>query len=1039
MAKTEKESLHEELKRRSKAIQKENSTFYCLPFHSYTDRHLLGENKQDEECMNILFLGLTGSGKSMMVEVMGNYGLGVDFEDHYRFQLKEDGPTTRITSHTFFTRNFGRFRRPVTLIDTPGFQKGTPQQDQELTKDIQEYIKLNHPEGIHAIAYIIPGSQLISFWSGGDSAVFLKEVGDLLDFLLVMKEKLVAHYVAHLQGPSSPPGRALTTSGSSSQLYNGKLTAEQKMVMGNMADVLGEKAHKISYLFCTFADSKSLPVLGSVSEAGLRYKKHFAINSSSYFAEEEEETHSTDEDEEITKKGKIVCINELLWKMTTDSIREFLEDIQNNAPILIIVPRERYTLGPLLEDMPYFLEMDFEKIGSEVTCAAFEGVMCHLLRCCRPLKAPFEIAYRCCIRTSCLFQRLPLVWYLLWPFGIVYRYCIRVPFLFMGRTFMRESMKGDTEKERLHEKLKDGGTIVQGEDFPTYLLPFKHITEQQHHFGEEQLGEECVNILLLGKSMLLEVVGNYGLGVDFQDPYRFRIKEEPTEKITSHTFYTRDIRRFPRPITLIDTPGFQKTTPEMDRKLVEDIRAFIHQKYLLGVHAVVYVIPGSQGRLTAEQKTLMRNMAKVFGDEAQKITYLFCTFADSKRLPVLQSVKEAGLRYKKHFPINSSSYFAKEEEEEEMDGYCVLPWKLGFMIFLVAVDLIDEIVEVQEVSALERRLCLEEDGHMQGRNEFKGRAYITKRWNKVPERRWKTQDIGRNERDSFRLFLRLVPLLYVMAYDFLFDYCLRASPTDSVPSALCTLAMCHAANGQPYSRQAETSQLRVERCDELVQPITRRAAVDRRGEAGRRGGVPHSRLRPQSKTSASKSGEASKSRRYPEDREKKKDGDRKEKEMVLEKGRMEEEKGKKEVEKGRKEEKKEEEKGTVGESKKNEKMRQETNPYTSYTASFYSEDDFIVHIFRQDESPKEIWKRPVHRLGDLESPEITKRWHKVTEKRWKTGDIGKKERDTSSLFLRLFPLLYFVAYGFLFDSCLRASPTDSMLYAFCSLCHVSCD
>ncbi|CAG0899730.1 unnamed protein product [Darwinula stevensoni] len=213
------------------------------------------------------------SGKSKLVDVLGNYGMGVSFRDPYRFQVKEDGPTEKITSHTFFTRDERRFPRPVTLIDTPGLQKGNPKDDKKLMEDIRAFIQHHHQQGIHAVIYVAPNSQ-------------------------------------------------------------GRLTAEQKIVLGNMANILGDKTEKISYLFCTFADGKSLPVLKSVKEAGLKYQKHFAVNSSSYFSVvEEEDGSSIDDDEGKSKEVGGESMNELLWKLTTDSIEDFVMGIQKNQPI----------------------------------------------------------------------------------------------------------------------------------------------------------------------------------------------------------------------------------------------------------------------------------------------------------------------------------------------------------------------------------------------------------------------------------------------------------------------------------------------------------------------------------------------------------------------------------------------------------------------------------------------------------------------------------------------------------------------------------
>ena len=128
----------------------------------------------------------------------------------------------------------------------------------------------------------------------------------------------------------------------SSSSEQGRLTAEQKIVLQEMVRILGEEVKKsISYLFCTFADSKRLPVLESAKEAGLKYKMHFAVNSSAYFPKEGEEgeiVSSIDKAEENTSKAKTGSIHEMLWNLTTESIRSFIMDIQNNSPIPVRIP-----------------------------------------------------------------------------------------------------------------------------------------------------------------------------------------------------------------------------------------------------------------------------------------------------------------------------------------------------------------------------------------------------------------------------------------------------------------------------------------------------------------------------------------------------------------------------------------------------------------------------------------------------------------------------------------------------------------------------
>ncbi|CAG0892985.1 unnamed protein product [Darwinula stevensoni] len=277
MTETQEKGLRERLIKESDEIPNEDPRTYLLPFHPVGNgQYRLGACEQPERSLNVLLLGLTGSGKSMLMEVMANYGLGMTFQEPYRFRVKkDDGPTSIITSHTFFTRDKKRFPRPVTLIDTRGYLKLTPKEDQNLTEEIRAFLHFNHPLGVHAVVYVLPSSQA-------------------------------------------------------------RLTAEQKMAIQSMVQVLGEKIqglNDISYLFCTFADGKNLPVLESVKEAGLNFKKHFAANSSAYFAKEDNDESSSDDDEEEKEIEKTTSINGKLWDITTESISEFLEDIQKNKPI----------------------------------------------------------------------------------------------------------------------------------------------------------------------------------------------------------------------------------------------------------------------------------------------------------------------------------------------------------------------------------------------------------------------------------------------------------------------------------------------------------------------------------------------------------------------------------------------------------------------------------------------------------------------------------------------------------------------------------
>ncbi|CAG0883045.1 unnamed protein product [Darwinula stevensoni] len=638
---TKKEKLfHEELIEKSVPMEGKNPPTYLLPFRPITargDRYRLGEYQESGRCMNVLVIGFTGSGKSMLVEAMGNYGLGVDFRDPYRFQVKMEEPTERSISHTFFARDARRFPRPVTLIDTPGFPKGT--------EKICVFVLSNYLD-VHAVVYVIQGSQ-------------------------------------------------------------GRLTEEQKTALENVAKIFGNETEKISYLFCTFADSTHLPVLESVKEAGLKYKRHFPVNSSAYFAKEEED--EKDEQGEAAKGGSI---NEFLSKMTTESIRKFFKDVQKNAPIPVreLFVKEMHSTTASIDRFSWKVTMDtFQEVIDNIQenrPVRARSLLNLLQKKEEERKKEEEEEEEERPRGDIVEEGEPPR-----PGTENGEASLRLP----GEAsvqpdgnlpslpFIADPMTEEREEKGLHEEMIERSVEIQGCHLPNYLLPFEPITANQYRLGVDLHGGRCLNVLVLGfvgsgKSMLVEVMGNYGLGVNFRDPYRFRVKEErPTSEIISHTFFTRDDLRFPHAVTLIDTPGFLEWETEVTQKLAEEIRSFLRVNRL-GIHAIVYVIPCSQvassflisrtlpkrppsmwirnqvdvplgvfppKSLTMEYKMALRYMAEVFEDQDERIheiSYVFVTFPDGKLHSILESVKEAGVRYRRHFPIDSSSYFVKEGE-----------------------------------------------------------------------------------------------------------------------------------------------------------------------------------------------------------------------------------------------------------------------------------------------------------------------------------------------------------------------------------------
>ncbi|XP_042150853.1 uncharacterized protein LOC112266011 [Oncorhynchus tshawytscha] len=105
----------------------------------------------------VLLMGVTGVGKSTLINYIANYILGVNFEDNKRFQLIPDekksqtaSQTTAITVYEIFGHEGDRVPFSVTIIDTPGFgDTNGIEQDQLITKNLQELFKSKN--GVHQI------------------------------------------------------------------------------------------------------------------------------------------------------------------------------------------------------------------------------------------------------------------------------------------------------------------------------------------------------------------------------------------------------------------------------------------------------------------------------------------------------------------------------------------------------------------------------------------------------------------------------------------------------------------------------------------------------------------------------------------------------------------------------------------------------------------------------------------------------------------------------------------------------------------------
>ena len=197
-----------------------------------------------------------------------------------------------------------------------------------------------------------------------------------------------------------------------------------------------------------------------------------------------------------------------------------------------------------------------------------------------------------------------------------------------------------------------------------------------------------------GKSTLINGMVNYILGVQWNDPFRFKCVREDesasrnqahsqTSSVTAYTIHHRNGMAVPYSITIIDTPGYGDTSGiARDKEITKTIHRFLSQEKtrIEQIHAACFVAASGDSRLTATQRYILDSVLSIFGKDVQENIRLLVTFADNATPPVVEACAaanfpvtsvSAGIVYSK---FNSSVLFASNDKEESFDE---LFWDMG--------------------------------------------------------------------------------------------------------------------------------------------------------------------------------------------------------------------------------------------------------------------------------------------------------------------------------------------------------------------------
>ena len=195
-----------------------------------------------------MMAGMTGAGKSLMVNSIVNYVYGVNCEDDFRFKLiieaeelsdrvdgtsnMADSLTRYVTSYRLNYQKCFRVKFSLILIDTPGFGQGL-EYDQKTMKSLKEFLDFKNLNGM----------------------------GDRID--------------------------ELSSLGLVIQASQSRLTAEQMYVFNSVLDIFGKEVAKNICLLFTFADAQPPPALETVKKAYIPFPQNgvFKFNNSALYAD----------------------------------------------------------------------------------------------------------------------------------------------------------------------------------------------------------------------------------------------------------------------------------------------------------------------------------------------------------------------------------------------------------------------------------------------------------------------------------------------------------------------------------------------------------------------------------------------------------------------------------------------------------------------------------------------------------------------------------------------------------------------------------
>ncbi|KAM4532739.1 uncharacterized protein V3H82_026471 isoform 2-T2 [Fundulus diaphanus] len=232
-------------------------------------------------------------------------------------------------------------------------------------------------------------------------------------------------------------------------------------------------------------------------------------------------------------------------------------------------------------------------------------------------------------------------------------------------------------------------TLIRSGNPSVYQLTTKKeksATMMRVTVGERNARKTNKTILLVGetgagKSMLINALVNFTMGVKFQDNVWFQIKEEvgqETSEVTVYEIFGFEGKTLSCSLTIIDTPGFGSTRGiEHDVNISQTLlQLFQSGDSIRELHGVGLVMKASDNRLSDRLMYILNSVMSLFGKNIENHIVALITHSNG-RTPknVLEALEVSTIKCAKnekkqpvYFLFNNCQNEDRNEEAEYMEG-----------------------------------------------------------------------------------------------------------------------------------------------------------------------------------------------------------------------------------------------------------------------------------------------------------------------------------------------------------------------------------